>query len=195
MAPKVAQILGATRAALAVVVAALVAALAASSSSCGGGAGGGASDAAGDVTAVDRVGPIDAGQASCDRYQAQIGAAPSPPFDVVQQIFDDNCTTCHALGAALDLSPGISYAHIVNQAAPAVESCGGILIVPGDPTSSYLYQKLTLSHPCAGAQMPLDELFTSQPLPACMISILRGWIQAGAQPSTGSSPDGAAAGG
>jgi hypothetical protein len=155
--------------------------------SCGGGAHTGVSDAAGDAAAVDRVDPR---LALCSRYQAQIGTEPA--FDVVQQIFDDNCTTCHALGAAMDLSPGVSYAHIVNQPVPAVESCGGILIVPGDPTSSYVYQKLTLSHPCAGAQMPLDELFTSQPLPDCMTAILRDWIQAGAQPST---TDGAAPGG
>jgi hypothetical protein len=166
--------------------------VAAAAVSCGGSAHTGVSDAAGDAAAVDRAGPIDAGLAMCARYQAQIGAAPAPPFDVVQQIFDDNCTTCHALGAAMDLSRGVSYAHIVNQPAPAVESCGGILIVPGDPTSSYIYQKLTLSHPCAGAQMPLDELFTSQPLPACMTAILRDWIQAGAQPSTtdGAAPSG-----
>jgi hypothetical protein len=160
--------------------------------SCGGGARGGASDAAGDAAGVDRVDPR---LALCDRYQAQIGTAASPPFDVVQQIFDDNCTTCHAPGAALDLSRGASYAHIVSQAAPAVESCGGILIVPGDPMSSYVYQKLTLSHPCTGAQMPLDELFTSQPLPDCMISILRGWIQAGAEPSAGATSDGGSPGG
>jgi hypothetical protein len=43
--------------------------------------------------------------------------------------------------------------------------------------------------------MPLDELFISQPLPDCMTSIVRDWIQAGAQPSPGSTTDGAAPGG
>ena len=128
---------------------------------------------------MDRVDPR---AAMCSRYQAQIGAAPSPPFDVVQQIFDDNCTTCHSAFADLDLSRGASYAHIVGHSVPSVESCGGTLVVPGDPASSYLYQKLTVSHPCAGSQMPLDEFFMSQPLPDCMTSIVRDWIQAGAQP-------------
>lgn len=155
-----------------------------------GGVGGGRPDAGTDTGPVDRVDPR---MALCDRYRAQIGAAPSPPFDVVQQIFDDNCTACHGTGAAMDLSPGVSYAHIVNHAVPPIEACGGTLVVPGDPASSYVYQKLTLSHPCAGAQMPLDELFTSQPLPDCMTSILRDWIQAGAPPASAS--DGAAPGG
>ena len=157
---------------------------------CGGGARGPGRDAGTDTgAAVDRVDPR---VAMCSRYQAQIGAAPSPPFDVVQQLFDDNCTACHSSFAALDLSRGASYAHIVGRPVPAAESCGGTLVVPGDPASSYVYQKLTVSHPCAGSQMPLDELFISQPLPDCMTSIVRDWIQAGAQPAGGSRSDGAA---
>lgn len=185
MAPNVAQIRGAAPLAL-VGIAAMLAA-------CGSG-----SRAPGRDSGTDTGGPVDRVDprvAMCSRYQAQIGAAPSPPFDVVQQIFDDNCTTCHSAFADLDLSRGASYAHIVGHSVPAVESCGGTLVVPGDPASSYLYQKLTVSHPCAGSQMPLDEFFMSQPLPDCMTSIVRDWIQAGAQPSPGSTSDGAASGG
>jgi hypothetical protein len=154
------------------------------SSSCGAGGGatdGRASDAgdggASDGGGVDRVDPT---LALCARYQAQLPDAGAVPFQIVQQIFDDNCVTCHSGGAALDLSAGVSFAHIVNHAAPAVESCGGILITPGDPAASYLYQKLTVAHPCAGMQMPLDELFASQPLPDCVTGIVRAWILAGA---------------
>ena len=171
------------------VLAGIAAVLAACNS---GGVRAGGPDAAGDTGPVDRVDPR---MVLCDRYRAQIGAAPAPPFDVVQQIFDDNCTGCHGTGALMDLSRGISYAHIVDHAVPPIESCGGTLVVPGAPASSYLYQKLTLSHPCAGGQMPLDELFTSQPLPDCMTSIVRDWIQAGAQPQPGEPTDGAAPGG
>jgi len=161
---------------------------------CGsGGARAPGADAGTDTGAAgDRVDP---GAAACSRYQAQIGTAPSPPYDVVQQIFDDNCTACHSPFADLDLSRVASYAHIVGHAVPTVESCGGTLVVPGDPASSYLYQKLTVSHPCAGAQMPLDEFFMSQPLPDCMTAIVRDWIQAGAQPPSSSTSDGAAPGG
>jgi hypothetical protein len=159
---------------------------------CNSGSVRGGPDAGRDVGPVDRVDPR---MVLCDRYRAQIGAAPSPPFEVVQQIFDDNCTACHGTGAALDLSRGLSYAHTVGHAVPPAESCGGTLVVPGDPASSYVYQKLTLSHPCAGAQMPLDELFISQPLPDCVTSIVRDWIQAGAQPPAGAPSDGAAPGG
>lgn len=185
MAPNVAQIRGAAWLALAGLAGLLAA--------CGGGARGPVADGGRDtVVSVDRVDPR---LAMCSRYQAQIDGAPSPPFDVVQQIFDENCTGCHGTGAVLDLSRGLSYAHIVDHAVPPVESCGGTLVVPGDPASSYVYQKLTLSHPCAGAQMPLDELFTSQPLPDCMTSIVRDWIQAGALSQPGAPADGAAPGG
>jgi hypothetical protein len=122
------------------------------------------------------------GAALCARYGATDGAAPSS-FAVVQQIFVDNCTACHSGGAPMDLSPGVAFSNIVNHAVPSVESCGGVLVVPGDPASSYLYQKLTNGHPCAGAQMPLDELFTSAPLPACVTAIVRAWIESGAMPS------------
>jgi hypothetical protein len=124
----------------------------------------------------------DLGSALCARYGATDGAAPTS-FDVVQQIFVDNCTACHAAGAPMDLSPGVAFSNIVNHAVPSVESCGGVLVVPGDPTSSYLYQKLTNNHPCAGAQMPLDEFFTSAPLPGCVTEIIRAWIEGGAMPT------------
>jgi hypothetical protein len=136
------------------------------------GAGG---SAGGDGGGTDHVDPR---VALCDRYR--VADAASPSFEVVQQIFDDNCATCHSTGAAVDLSRGNSFANIVNHAAPSVEACGGILIVPGDPAASYVYQKLTTAHPCAGAQMPLDELFTSQPLPDCVTTIVHDWIVAGA---------------
>jgi hypothetical protein len=124
----------------------------------------------------------DPGAALCARYQATDAAAPSS-FDVVQQIFEDNCTACHSGGAPMDLSRGVAFSNIVNHAVPPIESCGGVLVVPGDPASSYLYQKLTNSHPCAGAQMPLDEFFTSAPLPACVTEIIRAWIEGGAMPT------------
>ena len=168
----------------------LILALAAGSCGGGGAADGGARPDGRDSGAADKIDPR---TALCERYQD--GDASSPPFEIVQKIFDDNCIACHTQGAALDLSAGVSFAAIVNHAVPAAESCGGTLIVPGNASASYLYQKLTSSHPCAGAQMPLDEIFISQPLPDCVTAILRAWIETGAAGPSGPLSDAAASGG
>jgi len=101
-------------------------------------------------------------------------------FGIIQQIFvDDECRSCHAPGADLDLSPGVAWTNLVNHAAPPAEACGGTLVVPGDPDASYLYQKVSSKKPCAGAQMPLGE-FASNPLPDCVVALVRDWIASGA---------------
>jgi hypothetical protein len=123
---------------------------------------------------VDRIAAL------CAHYQALAMSLSS--FDVVQHVFDDSCASCHT-GAALDLSDGRAWNDLVNRAPPAEEACGQTLVVPGDPASSYLYQKLTNPRPCVGKQMPLDEFFSSVPLPECVTSLIGAWIQAGAPPS------------
>jgi len=72
--------------------------------------------------------------------------------------------------------------NLVNHAAPAAESCGGILVVPGNPDASYLYQKLSNPKPCAGERMPRTE-FGSQPLPDCVVMLVHDWIVGGASKS------------
>jgi hypothetical protein len=110
---------------------------------------------------------------------ADPGAA-APPFALLQQIFTDDCTTCHSgAGPMVSLSTGVSWANLVQQPPPAPESCGGVLVVPGQPESSYLYQKLSSPTPCYGMQMPIGE-FTSDPLPDCVVAIVRAWIAEGA---------------
>lgn len=151
----------------------------ASTGSCGPGRGasGGPVGDGGDGAVADLVDPR---TSLCGRYGSVDGSLAT--FDTVQQIFDDNCTACHTQGAPLDLSRGLAYANIVDHQAPSSESCGGILVTPGDPAASYLYQKLIDAHPCVGSQMPLSELFSSIPLPTCVTAIIRTWIEAGAQP-------------
>ncbi len=101
------------------------------------------------------------------------------PYAIVQQIFDQQCVTCHDPGADLILQDGVSWNNLVNHAAPAAESCGGILVVPGDSSASYLFQKLSSSSPCSGLQMPRGEL-GSEPLPGCVIALIATWIEEGA---------------
>ena len=110
-------------------------------------------------------------------------AAATPPYRLVQQIFDSNCTSCHASGPMVDLSSEKSWNDLVQKPAPAPESCGGLLVVPSQPSMSYLFEKLSNAKPCFGAEMPLGE-FESNPLPACVVDIVRAWIEEGAPPPT-----------
>jgi hypothetical protein len=115
----------------------------------------------------------------------QVGDAGLPPtLTNVQQVFNDNCIGCHCCGDNLTLSAGSSFAQLVNRMAPNSdntinESCGGVLVTPGNPQASYLYQKITSTMPCAGHPMPLNE-FTFTPLPMCEQDLVRRWILAGA---------------
>jgi mono/diheme cytochrome c family protein len=107
------------------------------------------------------------------------GETAAPPFAVIQQVFDENCTSCHTHGADLDLSAAVSWADLVGEPAPVTESCGGTLVTPGQPDASYLVQKISVNAPCAGMRMPRTE-FAPDPLPDCVIALVRNWIAAGA---------------
>jgi hypothetical protein len=111
--------------------------------------------------------------------------APAPTFANVQIVFEQ-CTTCHTNGVPLDLAPTVAYANLVGVVAhdytdPATaDSCGGLLVDPGKPDTSYLLQKLSTPAPCAGSQMPLTELGGSAPLDTCEQTLVHDWIAAGA---------------
>jgi hypothetical protein len=109
-------------------------------------------------------------------------------YQVMQSIFDRNCVVCHSQGYDLNLEAGVSWTNLVNQPAPPAEACGGTLVVPGDPSASYLYQKLTNPSPCSGSQMPRTDLLPD-PLPACVTALVAAWIEEGA---IGPATDGAA---
>ena len=121
---------------------------------------------------------------------------PPPTLASVETIFAANCalSACHdngpgAASVHMDLRAGHVWASVVNVSA--VESaCGGMRVVPGDPSKSYLYAKLADADPCNGVpcqladgtqciQMPRCEI-GSCPLPDCEIAIVKGWIVAGA---------------
>jgi hypothetical protein len=145
--------------------------------------------------AVDGRSPADA---AADRRQTgdlhpeapppAADAGPSP-FAAVQKIFDESCVTCH--DAHLPPRPeGLSYPLVPLTAGDAhrslvgkrsFEDCGGVLVVPGDPTRSFLIQKLTQDPPCDGKRMPSPGMLASRPpLPAAQVAIIRAWITAGA---------------
>jgi hypothetical protein len=115
----------------------------------------------------------------------QIGDAGVPAtFVHVQRIFNESCASCHCCSDPLLLTTGMAYAQIVNRKAPSSaagidESCGGVLVKPGDPDASYLYQKISTTSPCAGQPMPRAE-FQLSPLQECEQDLVRRWILAGA---------------
>jgi len=103
-----------------------------------------------------------------------------PKLTVIQQrVFQQSCvfSSCHGADTpqkGLNLSGSI-YTVLVNQ--PSVEVPTRMLIVPGDPSGSYLFEKISNDHPTSGARMP----YTSSPLPDYEITAVRDWIEQGAQ--------------
>jgi len=107
-------------------------------------------------------------------------------FADVQAIFTDRCVTCHDKSKTglpsypqLSLVEADSLAALVNQ--PALETCGGKYVVPGQPSQSYLLHKVADAQPCEGGRMPLGfEVVHPVPLTAEQISTISNWISAGA---------------
>lgn len=105
----------------------------------------------------------------------------------VQPIFDQHCVQCHDATnthppgyADLPLTADAAYASLVSQ--PAHETCGGTLVVPNDPSKSYLFHKLSDATPCEGARMPrAPEVGPSVSLSADEIATIQKWIASGAK--------------
>jgi hypothetical protein len=97
----------------------------------------------------------------------------------VQGTLATNCASigCHAgvmPKEGLDLSVGKSYANLVNVAAS--ECASRKRVVPGNPSSSYLLQKLLGVNLCSGSQMPK----AGSSLPASDLQAISDWICEGA---------------
>jgi hypothetical protein len=101
----------------------------------------------------------------------------SADFDAIQaNVFTPICSVCHAGATApqgLMLDAAHSYNLLVN--IPSTEVPSILRVKPGDPTNSYIIQKLE-GHAAVGGQMPLGET----PLPATTIAFIAQWITDGA---------------
>jgi hypothetical protein len=90
------------------------------------------------------------------------------------------CTQCHAAGATaagtgLILTEGVAYANLVNRASRLRP--GETLVIPGDPSNSYLVRKLEGGPNINGVRMP----FAGGPyLTAGQMAVIRRWIELGA---------------
>ncbi len=110
------------------------------------------------------------------------GTMPVPlaaDFDSIQaNVFTPICSVCHIGAGApqgLILDAAHSYSLLVD--IPSTEVPSLLRVDPGNPTASYLIQKLE-GLAAVGRQMPLGE----PPLPASTIAFIVQWITDGAQP-------------
>lgn len=98
----------------------------------------------------------------------------------IQPILDKKCVDCHGTSkqkAGLDLSAGKAYASLVNVPSKQVPSA--VLVKPGSPEQSYLWQKV--SHTSKeGSGMP-KSFFGSKKLPQADMDTIKAWIQGGAK--------------
>ena len=129
--------------------------------------------------------------AGCDESLAELaGPTPNltPTFSSIQRdIFQatdssgrPSCASCHnpngsgfrAVG--LDLGSDAAYGQLVG--VPSRQRPGVLRVVPGDPDSSYLVQKLEGRDGIAGTRMPQRGPFLTDG----QMAIIRRWIQLGA---------------
>lgn len=93
----------------------------------------------------------------------------------VQPVLTANCTSCHSAGlaaAGLDLTAGTTFGATVNIASTQVPALARV--VPADPDSSYLVDKIQGTHTVGGIMPPGGALGIVD------IVLVRKWIEAGA---------------
>jgi hypothetical protein len=107
--------------------------------------------------------------------------SPVPPMvpaltDEIQPIFTTSCAiaNCHiGDGAAqLNLEAGRSFAELVGVPSTEVDD---LLVVPGDPDASFLFEKITNEEPRQGDRKPIGNAL--DPLD---VEAVRQWIEGGA---------------
>jgi methionine-rich copper-binding protein CopC len=112
---------------------------------------------------------------------AEMGTPLSADFQSIQEnIFTPICSVCHVGGGApegLRLDAADSYNLLVG--VPSTEVPSQLRVKPGDPSNSYLIQKLQ-GHAAVGAQMPLGGPY----LPTTTIAFIAQWISDGAPVSS-----------
>ena len=114
-------------------------------------------------------------------------AAPTTPTATVSfatqiqaQIFDSACISCHTdvgrnPSGGLNLKSGTAFSQLVGVAAP--QKAGATLVIAGNPSGSYLVQKLEGASDIVGSRMPRNgPPFLSD----AQVALIRLWIQNGA---------------
>lgn len=96
---------------------------------------------------------------------------------IEDNVFTPICSKCH-IGASAPEGLQLDAAHAYNLlvGVPSVEEPSLLRVNPGNPTASYLVQKIEGAAGIEGGQMPLGET----PLPQATIDAIRQWITDGA---------------
>lgn len=101
------------------------------------------------------------------------GSFAVPQFAVVEAILASNCMGCHGHRVpyrGIDLSDGFWFSQLINRESR--EAPGIPLITFGDPSRSYLLEKINCSDPQVGSQMP-----PSTPLSDADRALLTDWVR------------------
>ncbi len=110
------------------------------------------------------------------------GGGITADFQSIQDnVFTPICSRCHIGASApegLQLDAAHSYALLVGVSSN--EKPGVLRVKPGDPTNSYMYQKITGASGIVGNPMPLG----GPSLPQTTITAIQQWIANGAQQSS-----------
>jgi hypothetical protein len=129
--------------------------------------------------------------ALCACSSSSGGSSPSPSADggavtfteVYDTVLQPTCSSHHAAGqpdSFLDMSTkSAAYASLVGVKAsgPACGTSGETRVVAGNASDSLLFQKVSMSKPPCGAQMP----FGATPISASEQTLIEDWINAGAK--------------
>jgi mono/diheme cytochrome c family protein len=96
------------------------------------------------------------------------------------QILNPGCTACHTdegrtPSGGLNLKSGSAYANLINVAS--VGKPGAIRVIPGNPSGSYMVQKLEGAPDIVGLRMPRNG---PPYLTDAQVALIRQWIQNGA---------------
>ena len=97
----------------------------------------------------------------------------------IQAIFNNRCSNCHVKSggnpeAGLNLDPGSSWDSLVNAASQ--EQLGRLLVAPGQPLASVMFEKINCASPNAGMRMPRGR----PALPLTEQALIYDWIMLGA---------------
>jgi hypothetical protein len=119
--------------------------------------------------------PVDSGGADTG---GDTGDAPAPPatWAEVKPTLMNSCgfSSCHGSAAGgLFIWNALEPTDLINE--PATGLPGGVLVVPGDPDSSYLYLKMIGAEGIDGTVMPPGGMLDEESR-----EIIRSWIASGA---------------
>lgn len=126
---------------------------------------------------------------ACGSDSASTPAAPSgstapsgPTFSVQiqQQILTPACVPCHTdegrtPSGGLNMKSGTAYSQLVSVASTG--KAGAIRVIPGNPSGSYMIQKLEGAADIVGLRMPRNG---PPYLTDAQVALIRQWIQNGA---------------